>query len=152
MSRDAEPPATGDAVPFMTIDVPGASGGAVTLTAIGRHGRTVVAAVWTRNGQEHRDSIEVETFEDAHVIAREVAGEIAAGRAPDLARRGRADGGGLASEGEAAGHGVGAALARSALMLGALAAAFALALVIAVRRVRVRRRRQGNVTAESGSR
>lgn len=73
--------------PFMTIRAGGPFDGAVTLTAIeGGHGRTLVAASWTQDGHVHRDSVEADTFENARIIAREAADELADGRAPDFTR------------------------------------------------------------------
>jgi len=73
--------------PFVTIRAGGPLDGVVTLTAItDGHGRTLVEAFWTKDGDAHTDSLEVPTYEAARVIAREVADELAAGRVPDLTR------------------------------------------------------------------
>ena len=48
--------------------------------------RTVVEAAWTHDGHDHRDSVEVDTFDDAQIVARQIADGLAAGRPPDLAR------------------------------------------------------------------
>jgi hypothetical protein len=73
--------------PFVTIRAGGPLDGVVTLTAIeGGHGRTLVEAFWTEGGHARSDSVEVESYEHARVIAREVADEFASGRVPDLSR------------------------------------------------------------------
>jgi len=73
--------------PFVTIRAGGPLEGIVTLTAIPEgHGRTLVEAFWTEDGHAHSDSLEVQSYEDARIIAREVADELAAGRVPDLTR------------------------------------------------------------------
>jgi len=71
----------------MTIRAGGPLEGVVTLTAIeDGHGRMVVGASWTKNGHAQSDSVEVESYEHARILASEVADELAAGWAPDLAR------------------------------------------------------------------
>jgi hypothetical protein len=73
--------------PFVTIRAGGPFDGVVTITAIAQgHGRTLVAATWTQDGHAHSDSVETETYADARIVAREAADDLAAGRAPSLAR------------------------------------------------------------------
>jgi len=73
--------------PFVTIRAGGPLEGIVTLTAIADgHGRTLVEASWTRDGDAHTDSVEVQSYEDARIVAREAADDLAAGHVPDLTR------------------------------------------------------------------
>lgn len=92
MARSSVPPAsdswqTDAPGPFVTIRAGGPLEGVVTLTAVdGGHGRTLVEARWAEGGHARSDSVEVESYDAARTVAHEVAGELAAGRAPDLAR------------------------------------------------------------------
>lgn len=71
----------------VTIRAGGPLDGVVTITAVaGGHGRTLVECAWTQDGHEHRDSVETETYEDAQIIGREAANDLAAGNPPSLAR------------------------------------------------------------------
>jgi hypothetical protein len=145
MGQDPEPRETSNTGPFITIEVPGPLEGVVTLTAIeGDHARTVVEAVWTHDGHDHRDSVEADTFEDAQIIAREIADGLAAGRPPDLARErlSRTDLGDAPFVAEEGGRKAGGALERSVLVLGALLAVLAIAVIAAERFGRGRGRRQ----------
>jgi hypothetical protein len=73
--------------PFITIGAGGPFQGVVTLVAIeGGHGRTLVEASWVQGGHAHSDSVEADTFENAQIIAREAADQLAAGRPPEFTR------------------------------------------------------------------
>ena len=87
MPPDLEPWQTDAPGPFVTIRPGGPLDGVVTITAVAEgHGRSLVGASWTQGGHTHSDSVEVETYEDARIIAREAADELASGHAPALAR------------------------------------------------------------------
>ena len=73
--------------PFVTLRAGGPLDGVVTITAIADgHGRTLVEAAWVQDGHARSDSVEAATYEDARIIAREAADDLAAGRAADFAR------------------------------------------------------------------
>ena len=78
--------ATNERGPFVTIRAGGPLEGVVTITQIPEgHGRTRVIASWIRYGQTHWHWIEVESFEHARLLARQLANELAAGREPQTA-------------------------------------------------------------------
>ena len=84
---DSAPWQTDGPGPFVTLRAGGPLDGVITITAIADgHGRTLVEPAWMQDGYAHSDSVEAETYEDARVIAREAADDLAAGRAPDFAR------------------------------------------------------------------
>ena len=61
--------------------------GVVTLTAIAEgHGRSVVEASWIEDGHGHADSVEVDSYEQASLLADSIAEQLAAGTPPDLSR------------------------------------------------------------------
>jgi hypothetical protein len=73
--------------PFVTLRAGGPFDGVITISAIADgHGRALVEATSVQAGDAHSDSVEAETYEDARVIAREAANDLAAGRAPDFDR------------------------------------------------------------------
>ena len=56
--------------PFVTICAGGPLEGIVTLTAIeGGHGRTLIEARWTQDGGMQSDSLEVDSYEQARMVA-----------------------------------------------------------------------------------
>lgn len=72
---------------FITIRAGGPFDGVVTVAAIaGGQGRTLVIASWIRYGHTHWDTVEVESFERAQILAQEIADELSAGTPPDLSR------------------------------------------------------------------
>jgi hypothetical protein len=87
VSGDADSWQTDAPGPFVTIRAGGPLDGVVTITAIADgHRRTLVAASWTQDGHACSDSVEIETYEDARIIAREAADALAAGRPPSFER------------------------------------------------------------------
>lgn len=73
--------------PFVTLRAGGPFEGVITITAIADgHGRTLVEASWVQDGHAHSDSVEAETYDDARIIAREAAHDLASGHSPDLGR------------------------------------------------------------------
>jgi len=84
---DPQAPETGEPGGYVTIRAGGPLEGVVTIAAVaGGHGRTVVIASWIRYGQTHWDTVEVESLEDARILARSIADRLAAGTPPDPSR------------------------------------------------------------------
>ena len=87
MSEDSAGWQTDAPGPFVTLRAGGPFDGAITITAIADgHGRTLVEAKWVQDGHAYSDSVEANTYEDARLIARAAADDLAAGRAPDFDR------------------------------------------------------------------
>ena len=51
-----------------------------------RHGRSVVEASWIEEGHGHSDSVEIDSYEQARLLADSIADQLAAGTPPDLSR------------------------------------------------------------------
>jgi hypothetical protein len=74
--------------PFVTIRAGGPLEGVVTLTAIeGGHGRTLVEARWTKDGDTQTASVEVESHRQGRTVAHSAAADLAAGHARPSAPR-----------------------------------------------------------------
>ena len=87
MSADSDSWQTDAPGPFVTIRAGGPLDGVVTITAVAAgHRRTLVAASWKQDGHACSDSVGTETYDDARIIAREAADDLAAGRPPSFAR------------------------------------------------------------------
>lgn len=87
MNPDPEPFETSSLGPFVTIRAGGPLQGVVTLTAIAEgHGRSVVEASWIEDGHGHADRVEVDSYEQARLLAHSIADQLAAGTPPDLTR------------------------------------------------------------------
>jgi hypothetical protein len=77
----------GNGGPTVTVRAGGPLDGVVTLGTIdGGHGRCRLEVEWTENGERHTDHVEIDSFEDARIIAQEVADEMRSGHRPDLTR------------------------------------------------------------------
>jgi len=73
--------------PFVTFRAAGPLDGVITITAIaGGHGRALVESFWTQDAHAHSNSVEVESFEHARLLARQIADEFAMGTPPDRTR------------------------------------------------------------------
>ena len=84
MLPDVEPWQTDAAGPFVTIRTGGPLEGMVTFTAIADgHGRTLVAAVWSEGGHPRSSSVEVESYDDARMLAQGWADRLASGSEPE---------------------------------------------------------------------
>lgn len=87
MDSDSDSQPTGAPGPVGRIRAGGPFDGVVVITPVaGGRGRTLVEATWTQDGRAQTDSVETETYDDAQLIAREAADDLAAGHAPSLAR------------------------------------------------------------------
>jgi hypothetical protein len=85
VTADGEDPDA--AGPFLALAACGPLDGAVTVTAIPHgHGRCRLDVEWTEAGERHADHVEIDSVEDARIIAHEVANEMKAGHRPDLIR------------------------------------------------------------------
>jgi hypothetical protein len=81
------PPEASSRGPFVAIRVGGPLQTVVTLTAIAEgHGRSVVEASWIDDGHGHPDSVEVDSYGQARLLADAIAEQLAAGTPPDLSR------------------------------------------------------------------
>jgi hypothetical protein len=82
-----EPWASSAPGPFVTIRAGGPLDGVVTITAIaGSHGRSLVEASWTQDGEPFSESLEAATHDMAQAIANAAANQLAVGKPPRLAR------------------------------------------------------------------
>jgi hypothetical protein len=87
VTRDRESHETSSPARFVAIRVGGPLQGVVTLTAIAEgHGRSVVEASWIQDGHGHSDSVEVDSYEQARLLADSIGDQLAAGTPPDLSR------------------------------------------------------------------
>ncbi len=87
MTPDPEPHEASSPGSFVAIRVGGRLQAVVTLTAIAEgHGRSVVEASWIEDGHGHSDSVEIDSYEQARLLADSIADQLAAGTPPDLSR------------------------------------------------------------------
>jgi hypothetical protein len=87
MESDSDSWQTDAPGPVVAIRAGGPLEGVVTITAIADgHGRTLVEAAWVEGGHARSDRVETESYEDARIIAREAADDLADGRAPSFSR------------------------------------------------------------------